>query len=75
MLAGGSFSYDLEISLTPAFAPTDLIVRQTGLRSNVATAVLPPGQYYWHVIIRSDDQPDVNWQTQFGPDLALTAGP
>jgi len=75
LLAGGTFSYDLEVSLTPAFAPADIIVRQTGLRRTAATAVLPPGQLYYHLIIRSDDQPEVNWQTQFGPDQTLTVAP
>jgi len=73
-LLGVGFSYDLEISTTAAFAPADIVVRQTGLRQTIAMVTLPPGTYYYHVIIRSDDQPDVNWQTQFGADQQLTVG-
>jgi spore coat protein H len=75
MLTGGAFSYDLEISRTAAFAPGDLVVRQTGLRQAIAMITLAPGAYYYHVIIRADAQPDVNWQTQFGADQQLTVGP
>jgi hypothetical protein len=68
-LQGIGISYDLEVSTTPAFAPSDLVVQERGLRPAIAMVHVPPGTYYWRVITRADQAPDVNWQVPFDDPL------
>lgn len=74
-LNGGAFTYELEISTTIAFAPGDLVLQQKGLRAAIAMVQVPPGSYYWRVIIRADDDPDNNWQTPFAFPKKLEVAP
>jgi hypothetical protein len=75
MPGSGNFSYDLEVAPDATFDPATLVVQQRGLRQAIAMVTVPPGTWYWRVVIRSDAQPDVDWQIPFDQYEPFTVAP
>jgi spore coat protein H len=59
-------TYDLQVSRTPSFGAADLIAVRNDLTDNEAEVLLPPGRYYWRVVIEDHKGPDT-WQAPYDP--------
>jgi hypothetical protein len=64
-------TYDLQIATTPLFEPGEVLVDQRDLAHRETTVPsLPPGTYYWRVIIRDHKTAD-SWQLPYQPYKVL----
>lgn len=64
-LQGDAITYDLEIARDPGFGAAAIVLRQLDLVGDAAIVeALPPGAYFWRVIIR-DHKTDDSWQLPY----------
>jgi hypothetical protein len=66
-LLGHSFTYDFELSSSPAFEEGTILESRSGLSQlDIELSPLPPaGNYFFRVFIRSNEAPETNWQLPF----------
>lgn len=67
-LQGDGVTYDFQVSKSPLFRASDIIVERSKLVSADLTIAerLAPGAYWWRVTARDSKDPGANWQIAFG---------
>ncbi|RUM92879.1 MAG: hypothetical protein DSZ28_09145, partial [Thiothrix sp.] len=63
-LQGDNVTYDLEISDSPQFEPSNIQFEAKGLTTTHYSTpwMLPQGDYYFRIIARDSANPQENWQ-------------
>ncbi len=66
-LQGDPITYDLQVSTSPSFSESSIILEIPGLTTNEYTHSnsLPSGDYFFRVLMRDTADPEVNWQAPF----------